>query len=159
MQPTIVISACLLGDSCRYDGTSKTSAAVCSLANEIEARGGLVQRVCPEVSAGLPCPRSAAELQPDGRVMTVEGRDVTDEFETGAAHCLHQALEAGATVAILKDGSPSCGSRFVYDGSFSGVQIKGQGLFAKRLREAGLEVLGETETEAVLSILVGLTDS
>lgn len=159
MRPAVIVSACLLGDSCRYDGASKRNAAVCALVHEIEASGSTVERVCPELSAGLPCPRPVAELQPDGSVTTAEGCDVTKEFVAGAAQCLRRALDLGARVAILKDGSPSCGSHFVYDGSFSGERIEGQGLLAKSLVGAGIQVFSERDVERAISLFKELTES
>ena len=135
-----VVSACLLGEACRYDGSAKRSDAVCELAGRLRAVA-----VCPERAAGLPCPRPPAELQADGDVLLADGTDVTEAFRTGVRACLLQARTSGARVALLKAKSPSCGVRCVYDGSFSGRLVAGAGVFSSALREDGVTLMDETE--------------
>ena len=138
----ILVSACLLGTPCRYDGRAKANAAVLAL----EAEHELIP-VCPEVLGGLPTPRSPAERQPDGRIVNRAGQDVTAEYEAGAAAAVELARREGCTAAVLKARSPSCGRGQIYDGSFSGRLVPGDGAAARRLLDAGLAVLNEDATE------------
>jgi len=146
----ILISACLLGEPVRYDGVSKP--LVHPLIDELNERGRLVP-FCPEVAGGLPTPRPPAEISGgDGRqvigqaarVMTREA-DVSRAFVLGARAALDLALEQGITIALLKERSPSCGSSFIYDGSFSGTRIKGMGVTTALLRENGILVFSEND--------------
>lgn len=142
----IVVSACLLGVACRYDGTARPSALVCDLTARLH-----VVRVCPEGASGLPTPRSPAEICPaDGRVYLRDGSDVTDAFERGARRMLAVARGSGARVAILKAKSPSCGVGRIYDGTFTGRLRPGTGVFARLLDEEGLHLITEGELEALL---------
>lgn len=144
----IIVSNCLLGAACRYDGGSKPSAAVCELA----ARPGVeVCRACPETASGLPVPRPPAE-QRDGGVWLADGTDVTEEFGRGARLCLERARSAGflagpAPLAVLKAKSPSCGVGCVYDGTYSGRLVPGDGVFARLLLEEGVCVVSEDVVE------------
>ena len=104
--------------------------------------------ICPETAGGLPTPRPAAELQPDGRVSTADGVDVTDAYERGAAAAVAVARAAGAEEAILKARSPSCGCAQVYDGTFTRTLRAGEGVTARALREAGLVVASEEDRRA-----------
>jgi uncharacterized protein YbbK (DUF523 family) len=104
--------------------------------------------MCPEVAGGLPVPRPAAELQPDGRALTEEGEDVTWAYERGAAAAVAVARAIGASEAVLKARSPSCGCREVYDGSFSRRRVPGQGVTAAALRAAGVRVRTEEDVAA-----------
>ena len=110
----ILVSACLLGCACRYDGASKPHPAILRLARE-----RAVIPVCPEQLGGLPTPRPPAEIQGE-RVINREGRDVTAQYRAGAEATLRLAIAEGCTLALLKEKSPSCGSGRVYDGSFTG---------------------------------------
>ncbi len=132
-----VVSACLAGQPCRYDGGSSPHPAVCEL-----IRTGQAIAVCPETLGGLPVPRVPAEIR-NGRVMSKDGTDVTEAFIQGAQEALRRTVKAGCSGAILKARSPSCGSVDIYDGSFSGKKIPGEGVFARLLREAGLPVWTE----------------
>jgi uncharacterized protein YbbK (DUF523 family) len=139
-RPTIIVSACLLGVACTHKGEGKSSLQVQALA----ATGRLIP-VCPEVAGGLSTPRPAAELGPDGRVRTAAGDDVTDLYDRGAEHAVALARAVGATRAVLKARSPSCGSRQTYDGSHQGVLVDRQGVTAAALRAAGVEVISEED--------------
>lgn len=136
----ILISACLLGTPCRYDGASKPIAGI----EQLEARYRLIP-VCPEVLGGLPTPRPASEIQSDGRVLNREGTDVTAAYRAGAEAALKLAKEAGCRLCILKAKSPSCGSGLIYDGSFSGTLQSGDGITVRLLRENGIRVISENE--------------
>jgi uncharacterized protein YbbK (DUF523 family) len=138
----ILVSACLLGEPCRYDGKSKPCDAVRAL-----GKRHILIPICPEVMGGLPTPRVPAEIQPDGHVVNRDGADVSAHYEKGAQVALNLAHENGCTLAILKEKSPSCGNREVYDGSFSGTLIAGQGICAHLLEANGIRVIGESEIE------------
>lgn len=137
----ILVSACLLGCPCRYDGQSKKHPEV----EALQARGHVLVPVCPEQLGGLPTPRPPAERQEDGRVMNREGRDVTVQYQRGAEITLNTAREQGCELAILKERSPSCGSGEIYDGTFSGTRVPGDGVTVQLLRQAGIPVLGESQ--------------
>jgi uncharacterized protein YbbK (DUF523 family) len=139
-RPVILVSACLLGVECNHRGRSSRSAAVEALG--VSAR---LIPVCPEVAGGLATPRPAAEVQSDGRVRTVDGSDVTVLFERGAAHAVDVARAAGATRAVLKARSPSCGCHDIYDGTYTSTLRPGQGLTARALIAAGIEVISEDD--------------
>ena len=144
----ILVSRCLLGEPCRYDGQSKPVPALLKL----EEQGHVLIPVCPEVMGGLPTPRPPAEIQADGRVVNRAGRDVTAEYTAGARISLEIARKHGCSVAVLKEKSPSCGNCQVYDGSFSGTLIPGQGVAARLLMEHGIRVLGESQLAELLSL-------
>lgn len=133
----ILVSACLLGCACRYDGGSKPCAAVRALA----ARHTLIP-VCPEIYGGLPTPRTPCEIV-GGRVLSKDGADRTEAYHRGAAEALRIAETLDCRIALLKARSPACGSGEVYDGSFSGTLTAGDGVAAAALSAAGIAVFGE----------------
>ena len=135
----ILISACLLGVHCRYDG----QASVCPHLAQLQQHYQLIP-VCPEIMGGLPTPRQPAELY-QGRVYDRSGRDITAAFARGAAEVLHLAELYQCRYAILKERSPSCGSGEIYDGTFSCTRTAGWGVTAELLRESGVRVYGESE--------------
>ena len=140
----ILVSSCLLGEPCRYDGQSRPV----QILRELQALGHVLVPVCPEVLGGLDVPRSPAELQPDGRVLTQDGQDVTAAYRAGAERALEIAKEHGCTVAVLKARSPSCGCGEVYDGTFTHTLTPGWGIAARLLDEAGIEGMGEGHLQA-----------
>src|SRR5688572_23682240 len=144
-RPAIVVSACLLGVPCNHEGRGSRSAAVERLAR---SSGAQLVPICPEVAGGLPVPRPAAELQPGGRVVTAAGDDVTWAYSRGAAAAVAVARAVGASEAVLKARSPSCGCREVYDGSFSRRRVPGAGVTAAALRAAGVRVRSEEDVAA-----------
>ncbi|SCZ77560.1 DUF523 domain-containing protein [Acidaminobacter hydrogenoformans] len=134
----IGVSACLLGVRCKYDGTSNyAESSVKALAD----RFTLIP-VCPEQLGGLTTPRPPAEIM-GGKVVSKEGADLTAAFERGAEETLALFKLLKVEVAILKEGSPSCGSSLIYDGTFSGVKLPGAGLTVCKLRENGIPVISE----------------
>ncbi len=135
----ILVSWCLLGEPCRYDGRSVPAEGL----ETLRRAGHTLIPVCPEVLGGLPTPRPPAELQPDGRVINREGEDVTAAYMEGARLALEIARQQGCTLAVLKANSPSCGSHLIYDGTFSGTRIRGQGVAARLIAEAGIPVVDE----------------
>lgn len=146
----IAVSACLLGEPCRYDGKSRPCEAVLRL----RATHELVS-VCPETLGGLPVPRTPCEIVAAERALRVvdaDGGDATDAFLAGAAKTVELVRERGCTLAVLKAKSPSCGNGFVYDGTFSGALVPGYGVAARALREAGVRVVDEAQLAACLEV-------
>lgn len=141
---TLLVSACLLGVRCRYDGGEQ----YCAAAADLLARYELVP-VCPELLGGMPVPRTPAEIRGD-RVVSKDGEDRTGKFRLGAERTLELARKCGARRALLKARSPSCGSGTVYDGSFSGRLVPGSGIAAALLAAAGVQVLSEDEAGELL---------
>ena len=137
----ILVSACLLGVRCRYDGKSKPHPAV----EQLMEQHTLIP-VCGEIFGGLPTPRVSAERQGE-RVVTADGRDVTAAYRRGAEEVLRLAERYGCKAAILKERSPSCGSGRIYDGTFTGTLTDGWGVTAELLRDHGICVIGESEAE------------
>lgn len=148
-QAPVLVSACLAGRACRFDGSANPDDSVGRLVSE-----GRAVLVCPEVDGGLGTPRPPAEIVGgDGadvlagraRVVTADGVDVTDAYVAGARRALKAAEEAGARRAILKARSPSCGKGAIYDGSFSRSVTAGDGVTAALLAAHGIEVLRDDE--------------
>lgn len=131
----ILVSACLLGKNCKYNGGNNLNQGVLDFIEGHEVIG-----VCPEQLGGLSTPRLPAEIL-DGVVMNKEGISVDNEFRKGAQAALNIALENKVDLAILQSRSPSCGVKEIYDGSFRGKKIKGQGVFAKLLATHDIKVL------------------
>lgn len=142
----IVVSACLLGVPCNHEGRGSRSAAVLALGSGPD--GARLVPICPEVAGGLPTPRAAAEVQGDGSVVTADGEDVTWAYARGAEAAVALARAVGATEAVLKARSPSCGCREVYDGSFTRRRVPGAGVTAKALRGVGVRVRSEEDVAA-----------
>ena len=141
----LLISACLLGCRCRYDGASKPQPWIAALAE----RHTLVP-VCPEQMGGLATPRPPAERQGD-RVVTKEGADVTAQYRRGAEEALRLCRLFDCQAALLKERSPSCGCGSVYDGTFTGALTAGDGVTAELLRAEGVPVYGESRAEELLN--------
>lgn len=137
MTGIFVVSACLAGEVCRYDGTSRPCSTVQKL-----VRQGRALALCPEMLAGLPCPRPTCEKR-NGRVVSSSGQDLTEQFTLGAERALAKALASGSRLAILKSRSPSCGLWQIYDGSFQKRLCHGNGLWAALLLEAGFTIYSE----------------
>ena len=141
----ILISACLLGLPCRYDGASKPQPWVEELARHHE-----LIPVCPEQMGGLPTPRNPSERRGD-RVVMCTGEDVTEQYRRGAACALRLYQLLGCKAAMLKERSPSCGCGAVYDGTFTGTHTAGDGVTAALLRAHGIHVLGESQVLELLA--------
>lgn len=140
----ILVSACLLGACCRYDGKSVPNEDIIALGKKHQ-----LVPVCPEQLGGLPTPREPAEIK-DGRVVTRDGRDVTEQFERGASETVKLAKTLECEMAVLKERSPSCGCKKIYDGSFSGNTVIGNGVTARMLIQNGICVFGETDAKTYL---------
>ena len=136
-KPLCLVSACLAGRPCRYDGTSCIAPALKCLAD-----AGLAIPVCPEELGGLPTPRLPAEIC-QGRVINAQGQEVTAQFAQGAEAVLNLARRHGLALAILKARSPSCGRGPIYDGTFTRTLTPGQGITAARLQRSNILVLDE----------------
>lgn len=143
-----LISSCLCGVNCKYSGGNNLNEKCLNLFNE-----GKAILACPEKLGGLSTPRTPAEIKGTARgvinkvdiVVTKDNIDVTEAFLKGAYETLHIAKLSKIKKAILKDGSPSCGVNYVYDGSFEGIRINGKGITAIILEENGIEVLSEVD--------------
>jgi uncharacterized protein YbbK (DUF523 family) len=155
----VLVSSCLLGERVRYHGGD---ARLRSTVLDDWVAEGRVIPFCPELAGGLGVPRPPAEIRGAGglavlerraRVMANDGDDVTEEFIAGAHAALTAAQSGGAVLAILVDGSPSCGSREIYDGTFSGRRIEGQGVTATLLEREGLPVFSPDRLEAAAKYL------
>lgn len=146
MKKRLLVSACLLGADCKYCGGNNALDA--RTLRALREKWALVP-VCPEVAGGLGVPREPSERR-DGGVFSRTGRNVTEAFSRGADTACLLAARFGCQTALLKERSPSCGSGLVYDGSFTGALVEGDGLTSERLRERGVRVLGESEVEALL---------
>lgn len=145
----ILVSACLLGINCKYSGDSNNSE---KLIEYLKDKEFII--VCPEQLGGLSTPRDPSEivgeggesvLVGDGKVLSNNDKDVSDSFVRGAEETLKIAKLYNCRQAILKEGSPSCGSNLIYDGSFSGVKVNGQGVTTSLLRQHGISVISEKD--------------
>ena len=139
----LLISACLLGLSCRYDGEYREY----DLKN-LREKFNLIP-ICPEIYGGLPTPRVPSEIQGE-KVVNRNGEDVTAQYEKGAQEALKLAKLYNAKYALLKAKSPSCGKNEVYDGSFTATLVSGEGVTAKLLRENELVIFTENEVDILL---------
>ena len=146
-KPYILISQCLLGIHCRYDGSGAWCPAL-----EVLMKVCAPIPVCPEQLGGLPTPRPPAECR-DGRVILRTGEDVTGAFEKGAEQALRLARLYGVRWAVLKQRSPSCGSCEIYNGRFDGTRIPGRGITAQRLVREGIRVFDENQVHELIEIL------
>ena len=140
----ILVSACLLGICCRYDGASRPDKKVIDLARE-----HTLIPVCPEQLGGLPTPRIPSEYNGKS-VKNREGEDVTQSFFKGATECARLAKLLAVDLAILKDKSPSCGVGLRYSGHFDGKLVEKDGLTAEQLKAAGIPVISCTEIDSYL---------
>ncbi|WP_242218216.1 DUF523 domain-containing protein [Shinella zoogloeoides] len=158
MTGKILISACLAGLPVRYDGAAKPLAH--AAVERWRAQGRLVT-LCPELAGGFQVPRPPAEIENgmngddvlDGRarVLEISGGDVSTAYVDGARIALDVAQQNGCRHALLIDGSPSCGSGFVYDGTFSGIRHAGQGVTAALLRRSGIAVYSDREIDRLVA--------
>ncbi|MCI8419589.1 MAG: DUF523 domain-containing protein [Oscillospiraceae bacterium] len=144
MKEKLLISACLLGTNCKYSGGNNYT----PLAEALKERFRLVP-VCPETMGGLTSPREPAERAGD-KVLSRSGEDWTAAFRLGAERALETALAQGITLAVLKERSPSCGCGAVYDGTFTGAVVRGDGVTAELLKAHGLRILGESRLGELL---------
>ncbi len=137
----IAVSACLLGENCKYNGGNNHSEKILAYLHE---RGAEAVPVCPEVLGGLPTPRVPSEIV-NGVVTNREGVRVDAEFRRGAEAALRIVRESGAELVILQSRSPSCGAKQIYDGTFTGTLVPGRGIFTELLAEAGIPFVDAEE--------------
>lgn len=143
MKEKLLVSACLLGEPCRYDGKSKPCKNLASLSEKYD-----LIPVCPEVLGGLDTPRLPCEIV-GNRVLRSDGEDCTEPYQKGAEKALLLALKFGCKKALLKEKSPSCGTHLRYDGTFSGNLIEKAGITSAMLMENGITVFSENEIKAL----------
>jgi len=140
----VLISACLMGENVRFDGKNRKK---CSEVIKKWKKEDCLVFFCPEVAGGLPVPRPPAEIQSDGRIITIDDENVTAAFELGAQKALALCKQYHIRTAILKEGSPSCGSSLINDGSFSHRKIPGRGVTTQLLEDHGVRVFSEDDLE------------
>lgn len=155
----ILVSSCLLGNNVKYNGGSNP----CEIIIKHKDCGHFIP-ICPETFGKLPCPRPPAEIKNGtgsdvlggkARILDKDGKDVTAEFKSGAEICVQLLTKHHITAAILKERSPSCGSKLIYDGTFSSSRIPGQGVTAALLTRAGVPIYSEEDmTEELLNTLI-----
>ena len=141
----VIVSACLAGDNCKYNGGNNLNQKMMEFLQTHE-----MIKVCPEVLGGLPTPRPSAEIV-NGKVMNTEGKNITKEFTLGAQKAFEIVQKEDPDLIILQSRSPSCGIKQIYDGTFSGNKILGQGLFADLCIKAGYNVLDIEDIDDYLS--------
>lgn len=144
IKPRLAVSACLLGENCKYNGGNNKNDAVLALQKDFE-----IVPVCPECFGGLKIPRVPNEII-GGRAISKNGEDFTAEYNKGAEKALYVAEESGARFAVLKERSPSCGKGMIYDGTFSGTLVPGNGVTAELFIKTGISVFGESEIDKLL---------
>lgn len=143
----VLVSACLLGTACRYDGKSK----ICDAVIKLEKYFDFIP-VCPETMGGLKTPRDPSEIVEE-KVLSKKGRDVTQNYRDGAYWAMAVCRVKGVRLAILKANSPSCGVHQIHDGTFSGTLVPGKGITVKKLEKAGVLCIDEEEAKEILQKL------
>lgn len=149
MKEKILVSACLIGENCRYDGKNCLHKEIMQLAKYYD-----LIPICPEVSGGLKTPRLCSEIQGE-RVINEKGSDVTSFYRDGAYWATSIARIYQVKLAIMKEKSPSCGSKFIHNGSFDGTVIPGKGITAYQLEKMGVKVIDEDDAKELLKSLEG----
>ncbi|MGL4949348.1 MAG: DUF523 domain-containing protein [Anaeroplasmataceae bacterium] len=144
MKPKLLISACLCGDNCKYDGKSNYIDEL----SKLETLFDLI-KVCPEVLGGLSIPRSPSEIY-GSVVINKDGIDVTKEFDMGANKALKIAIDNNVNLALLKEKSPSCAKYFIYDGTFSNKLIGNMGITSRLLMKNNIEIYSSDEIEILI---------
>ncbi|MDE5868192.1 MAG: DUF523 domain-containing protein [Anaeroplasmataceae bacterium] len=147
MKEKLLISACLCGQNTKYNGKNNLIDRIEELKNHFE-----FILICPEVMGGLSTPRNPSEIKGD-KIVSNQGKDVTMEFTKGASKAKEIVLNQNIKYALLKEASPSCGVHQVYDGTFSGTKIFGQGITTKLLLEQGVLVFNECEVDQLLNLV------
>ena len=140
----ILISACLLGENVKYNGLNNYNPLILKLKEKY-----VLIPICPEVFGGLSIPRDPSEIK-GNKVISNKGLDVTANFNDGANKSLKIAIDNNIKIAILKDGSPSCGSSYIYDGTFSHKKINGLGITTKIFKDNNIKIYSENEIEELL---------
>ena len=138
----ILVSACLLGENCKYNGGNNYSVAVAEFLKEWE-----ILSICPEMMAGMGCPRTPIEIR-NGVLVDKDGNNVDAALRAAIAQTLKRIRNEGIECAILQSRSPTCGVKEVYDGSFSGKLIPGSGVLAQALRAEGYQIIDAEDIKA-----------
>ena len=141
----VIVSACLVGENCKYNGKNNKNEKIINFLKDKE-----VILVCPEVMGGLSTPRLKSEILASEnylKLINEKKDDVTDYFIKGAKIALQKAIDSGVKLAVLKEKSPSCGFRKIYDGNFDGTIVSGSGVFARMLMENNVKILTEEDFE------------
>ena len=141
----ILVSACLLGEKCRYDGKSKPCDSVIKLSEKFE-----LVPICPEVFGGLPTPRIPTEIV-DGAALRKDGVDVSNEYKIGAQKALNIAIQNNINIAVLKEKSPSCGKDLIHNGKFDGGLVEGNGITVDLFLNNRINVYKESEVDKLLN--------
>lgn len=142
----VLISACLLGVDCKYNGSNNKLDD--KIIHSLKEKYNLIP-VCPEIMGGMPTPRNPVEIT-DGKVFDYDGEGFTKEFEKGSEEVVKLAKLYDATIAILKENSPSCGSNYIYDGTFNHQKIKGMGIAAHKLSKENIKLFNEENVKILL---------
>ena len=145
MKKKILVSSCLLGEKCRYNGSGEEDSYVLEYIKNMK-----VYSICPEVMGGMSTPRTPCEIYKD-RVVSKDGKDKTAYFEKGATMVVDLAKQEEIDLAIFKSRSPSCGCGQIYDGTFRGVLIQGDGICVRKLKKNGIRVINNEELKKVMS--------
>ncbi len=146
MKTKILVSACLLGENCKYNGSNNKNEDVIALSEKFQ-----LIPVCPECFGGLPTPRVPSEKR-GSRVFSKSGEDLTEEFFSGAEKTLYIARESNCSAAVLKERSPSCGFGVIYDGTFSNTLCEGNGITADLLNKNNIAVFGESKIKKLVDL-------
>lgn len=142
----VLISACLLGVDCKYNGSNNKLDD--EIIHSLKEKYNLIP-VCPEIMGGMPTPRNPVEIS-DGKVFDYDGEEFTKEFEKGSEEVVKLAKLYDATIATLKENSPSCGSNYIYDGTFNHQKIKGMGIAAHKLSKENIKLFSEENVKILL---------
>lgn len=142
----VLISACLLGVDCKYNGSNNKLDD--KIIHSLKEKYNLIP-VCPEIMGGMPTPRNPVEIS-DGKVFDYDGEEFTKEFEKGSEEVVKLAKLYDTTIAILKENSPSCGSNYIYDGTFNHQKIKGMGIAAHKLSKENIKLFSEENVKILL---------
>ena len=142
----VLISACLLGVDCKYNGSNNKLDD--KIIHSLKEKYNLIP-VCPQIMGGMPTPRNPVEIS-DGKVFDYDGEEFTKEFEKGSEEVVKLAKLYDATIAILKENSPSCGSNYIYDGTFNHQKIKGMGIAAHKLSKENIKLFSEENVKILL---------
>lgn len=142
----VLISACLLGVDCKYNGSNNKLDD--EIIHSLKEKYNLIP-VCPEIMGGMPTPRNPVEIK-GGKVFDYDGEEFTKEFEKGSEEVLKLAKLYNSSIAILKENSPSCGSNYIYDGTFNHQKIKGMGIAAQKLSKENIKLFSEENVKILL---------
>ncbi|MEG1981871.1 MAG: DUF523 domain-containing protein [Clostridia bacterium] len=136
----ILVSSCLVGENCKYNGGNNKSEKIITYLEERKEKGDIIYDVCPEILNDIPCPREPVEIS-CGKVIRKDGKDVDTQYKKAVQIAIDLIKSKNINVAILKSKSPTCGVKEIYDGSFSRTLISGKGIFADELLKLGITLI------------------